>query len=172
MKIAYNLSIKKLENTSPGELVYLPRSTGRMLALVLAHQDRREQEVIIGVLDPGKMKVPGPFHMTTSKRTDAASLGTSWVLEPMIGEETVPRSRLYAYSHGALHFDETGIKLMLPNHPEDYEHSELSYNLETLSIEDAQQTAAPCASWRLWFSDEDRRCGRKPLHQFTAKPTN
>lgn len=171
MIIDPNLNVTVARDAVVGELLYVPRSTGRLLALVLMNKTE-SQNLVVGVLQWGKMEAAQPFHTLISKKLRCLTLGVGWLLEPLPDEETTPHSRRYAYSSGALHFDEGGTKIMFAQHPSDYEHSEFSFNLQTGEREEAGQSAAPCRSWRIWSHPAERnRTGANPIFEFTASPT-
>jgi len=147
MHLTSHATTKYTSQTVPGELISLHLGSSVYFALVLANENN---SILIGIVS-GFEPESYPFYLQLQNGSRCVSYSTTWVLEPFPSAQTWTGNQKFAGTPGVVHLTHTGSTINFGPRRVDWQHSAITFHLETNEISDYDsRMAAPILSWSIW----------------------
>jgi hypothetical protein len=123
---------------------------------------KQDNSAVVGLLQPVQ-DVDYLYHREVKHIARCLWYGKDWFMKADLGQASWPGNQNHLYWPGSLHLDETGWIATFSPSPSDTHLSELMFNLNTNTVTQTTNKAAPFLKWSIWESRELFEAGQQPL---------
>ncbi|QND50812.1 hypothetical protein HB779_02095 [Phyllobacterium sp. 628] len=169
MKPTTAMTTKKLRGTVPGELVKVFVGSTSVFGIVIATDPRVQ---VIGLLQPVG-HIPYASHADLNPEKGCIAFGQDWVIRPVLSDESWFGNSQFFDSPGCLFLSGEEYFTVFKQSPDDYNHTEITFNLSASKMDTFQSSSAvPISSWEIWEKESDLSVpGAAPLLTVSAWST-
>lgn len=162
--IAHNWTVKSLEEAKLGELLIMKLGPNVATCIKL-DMAKQTPHVFLGVLAQQGLENPA-FVRWDDRNRPCLSLGTDWVLEPVIGDESYPNNFEVNLARGVLYLSGERAVVRMGAMRATSEFDDVDFDLlgsGRANLDIAR--AVPFRKWRIWLSESDKDIG-DPIVEF------
>ncbi|MBY5634488.1 hypothetical protein HFO39_06745 [Rhizobium leguminosarum] len=163
MQLTNTITVKEMTNAGAGELILFSMGRVQALGIVL---DYRFPNLDLCILRSNISNVL-TLYSTRRREVSCVSYGKNWIVEPIIGTETISDNFDLLEKPGILHLDEASVMVYFKGASSEVGPYSDYIDLMSNTHKAPSRSALPVKNWRIWQSHEDMKSGKaEPLFSF------
>ncbi|MBY3386434.1 hypothetical protein [Rhizobium laguerreae] len=164
MQLANTIVVKEVKNTAIGELILFSIGRSQALGIVLGPRFPNLELCILRIDTRSSLT----FHSTARQEESCISYGCDWILEPIIGSETISENFDWLEKPGILHLENGQAGVYFQGNTSENGGRYPDYiDLLSTTSKAPSRSALPVKRWRIWRSNEDMSSRKaEPLFTF------